>query len=90
MADTNGEKRRETLEERQAQTLNEAYSDIMAELIEIYYNEEDGKWENMLPNVIIRSASNPEEFHKPSKVGGEYFDTNYSNQYQNMTVMITI
>jgi len=58
--------------------LNEAYSDIMGEIIEQYYDERiDKEWlhaEDIQRNARAnRNISNPEEFKMPKELNGKYY-----------------
>ncbi len=57
--------------------LNEAYADIMGQIIE---GDDDSQWllgEDIMKNgdAGLRNMSNPEQFQQPSKVGGRYYVT---------------
>lgn len=61
--------------ENQSGALNEAYADIMGQIIE---GDDDSQWllgEDIMKNgdAGLRNMSNPEMFQQPSKVGGTYY-----------------
>lgn len=62
--------------QNQSGAMNEAYADIMGQIIE---GDNDSEWllgEDVCKSSFgraLRNMSNPEEFQQPSKVGGKYY-----------------